>query len=104
MKLLEFIRIVNKLKHIKLTGWVEREIKNPESVADHSFMVALLCILLGNRKINREKAIKMALIHDLAEAEIGDIITKEKWPEKGIISEKEKIKLEENVIKKEYFA
>jgi putative hydrolases of HD superfamily len=46
-----------------------------ESVADHTWRLALLIILTQpylDQKINFEKAIKMAIIHDLAEAMIGD--------------------------------
>jgi putative hydrolase of HD superfamily len=98
-----FIKIANKLKDVKRTGWVERGVKGPESVADHSFMSALLCMVLpaegGLGGIDRNKAVKMALIHDIAEAETGDIITTEKWEAGGTMSKKERVKLEEKAIK-----
>ena len=52
----------------------------PESVAEHSFFVAyitaVLCQLLKNKKvkINSEKAVLMALVHDMEEMFSGDIL------------------------------
>jgi len=96
----KFIITINKLKEIERSGWVERGIKKPESTADHSFMTALFCMTFANKNINKEKAIKMALVHDLAESLVGDIITTESWQEGGKMPEKEKIKLEESAMNK----
>lgn len=38
---LRFMQQVDRLKHVPRTGWL-RFLKNPESVASHSFGVALL--------------------------------------------------------------
>ncbi|MFH0832186.1 MAG: HD domain-containing protein [Candidatus Aenigmatarchaeota archaeon] len=95
----EFIGYVNKLKDIKRTGWVERGVKNPESSAEHSFMAAVLSMLLA-KNVDEKKVIKMALIHDLAESVVGDIITKENWPSGGTVTEKEKMEKEEKAVKK----
>ena len=52
----------------------------PESVAEHSFFVAyitaVLCQLLKNKKItiDSEKAVTMALVHDMEEMFSGDIL------------------------------
>jgi len=59
-----------------------------------------MCMVLAEKGINREKALKMAIIHDIAEAETGDIITKESWEKGGTMSRKEKIKLEEAALDK----
>lgn len=96
----KFYDTVKKLKDVKRTGWVERSVSNPESVADHSFMTALMCMVMPEKGIDREKAIKMALVHDIAEAETGDIITKEHWEEKGTMTKAEKSQLEENAMEK----
>jgi putative hydrolases of HD superfamily len=74
MRILEFARILGKLKKIKRTGWVLLGVKNPESVADHIFRVSVLTLFLAPKNIDRDKAVKIALIHDLAEAKIGDVI------------------------------
>ena len=53
----------------------------PESVAEHSFFVAyittILCNLLkeAGEDIQKEKAVEMALVHDMEESFSGDILT-----------------------------
>lgn len=57
-------------------GWVIRDIKNPETIAEHTFRVAIMAWVLAvqkNYKLNLEKIIKMALIHDICEVYAGDI-------------------------------
>jgi putative hydrolase of HD superfamily len=74
-KLDKFMDFVLNLKKTVRTGWVHHNIKNPESVADHSYSTALLCMMLCPKELNKERVIKMALLHDLAESITGDIIT-----------------------------
>lgn len=75
-KLLQFTNIVGKLKRLKRAGWVKYKVKNPETVAEHSFRLAILTMILAPKfKVDQLKAVKMALIHDIGETEIGDIIT-----------------------------
>jgi 5'-deoxynucleotidase YfbR-like HD superfamily hydrolase len=71
--IIEFTNIFN-IKFIFRS--IELMKNRKESVADHCWKLSLLIILTQpylDRKINFEKAIKMAIIHDLAEALIGDI-------------------------------
>jgi putative hydrolase of HD superfamily len=100
MDIAGFYRTVRKLKDVKRTGWVERGVKDPESVADHSLLVAVLCMVVPAEGIDRERAIKMALVHDLAESETGDIITKENWPGGGTMPRREKAALEEESLRR----
>jgi putative hydrolase of HD superfamily len=73
-KLLEFFGLVGKLKETKRTGWINRKIPNAESVADHCFRMAIIAMLLAKKaKVNQNRAVKMAIVHDLAEAITGDI-------------------------------
>jgi len=95
----KFLEIAAKLKSVKRTGWVERGVRNAESSADHSWMMALMCMVLPFDG-DRDKAVKMALVHDIAEAEVGDIITKENWESGGSMNEKDKISLERKAIRK----
>lgn len=71
---LEFLKIVGKLKRIERTGWITNVgIENPESVADHSLRSAILAMVFADMKgLNAEKTMRMALLHDLPEALIGD--------------------------------
>ncbi len=65
---LNFILEIGKLKGKARKGWVIHKIKNPETTAEHIFQLAFLVWALGKKKnINTEKAIKMALVHDICE-------------------------------------
>jgi putative hydrolase of HD superfamily len=73
-KALDFLLEVSKLKTMQRTGWVLRKVKNPETIADHTFRLALACWLLAEKRgINSTKAVKMALAHDLCEVYAGDM-------------------------------
>ncbi len=73
--LMKFLRIAGNLKREPRRGWVIRAgVSNPESVADHTFRLALFSMLLGDlRGLDTRKMIKLALIHDLGESLTGDI-------------------------------
>jgi putative hydrolase of HD superfamily len=74
LELLGFAEKVSELKCIKRTGWVRRKVREPESVADHSFMVTVLaCFYSKKFGMNSGKCIKMALLHDICEVYAGDI-------------------------------
>ena len=76
---LDLIEEIGVLKNLPRTGWRFRGIKNAESVADHCYRVSLLSMLLAdvltkqNVTLNVEKVIRIALLHDVAEARIGDV-------------------------------
>lgn len=82
--LIEFFEFVLALKTIPRKGWQKRlGMKNPESVADHAFGVAVLSMILSDKRgLDSAKAIKMALLHDLAESVTGDITPGEMSPAK----------------------
>lgn len=67
------IQTLGKFKDLKRTGWLMFNVTLPESDADHSFGVALLATMLTPEKLNKQKCIELALIHDLAEIYAGDI-------------------------------
>ena len=71
------------LKGVQRKGWTRFPIPDAavESVADHSYGVALLVLLLCPSKLDRAKAVEIALLHDLAEVATGDIIPSEGVPE-----------------------
>jgi putative hydrolase of HD superfamily len=65
---------VGRLKTLRRAGWVRAGVSEPESVADHSYRVAMLALLLGPRLgLDVDRLVRMALLHDLAEARIGDL-------------------------------
>lgn len=76
-KLVEFFHLVEKLKHEKRRGWLDRGVQNCESVADHSLRLALMALVFAQRqKLDVCKAMKMAVVHDLPEAICGDVATR----------------------------
>ncbi|AJM92549.1 MULTISPECIES: HD domain-containing protein [Nitrosopumilus] len=85
----DFLKIAVNLKNVPRQGWIDKlSINNPESVADHTFSMSIIGMIISDlENLNSEKILKMILLHDLAESKIGDIV-----PEK--INEKEKEKLE----------
>jgi putative hydrolase of HD superfamily len=71
----ELVEAIGRLKEVPRTGWLDRGIPpgETESVADHSFGVALLAWLMAPDELDRARVVELALIHDLAEAVIGDV-------------------------------
>lgn len=61
------------LKDETRTGWALRGVRDPESVAAHTWGVSLLCLLYASEEVDRDRALRMAVVHDLAEAETGDV-------------------------------
>jgi putative hydrolases of HD superfamily len=73
--LINFYKSISRLKRLKRSGWVLNNIDNPETVAEHSFALALLGMIMASKlNLDIEKVVKMSLIHDLGESVIGDII------------------------------
>lgn len=66
--------VVAMLKDTPRKGWRLRKVAAPESVADHSFGVALLVLMLCPPELDKQKCLEFALVHDLAEAVTGDYV------------------------------
>lgn len=95
--ILKFLTLVGQLKATKRTGWIKRGIKSPESVSDHMYRMSIICFLLGNQpndtaapKLDKDRCIKVALVHDLAECIVGDIT-----PSCGVSKEEKHLKEKE---------
>jgi putative hydrolase of HD superfamily len=71
----------SELKDVDREGWVLRGVEDGESVADHSWGTAQLCLLFAPYamadprlpRLDPHRAVSMALVHDLAEVQVGDI-------------------------------
>jgi putative hydrolase of HD superfamily len=78
--LLDILRVAERLKCA--TRHCDTSSGRRESVAEHSWRVALMAMLLSGQKefadVNMDRVIRMCLIHDLGEAFTGDIPTFEK--------------------------
>jgi putative hydrolases of HD superfamily len=87
----------NHLKQLYRQGWLQHGIEPQycESVAEHSFGVALLALFLVDicsLDVDKTKVIQMALIHDLGEVYAGDLT-----PADGV-DKQQKYQLEKNSI------
>lgn len=67
-------RLKDTIRHCYTSGG------RPESVAEHSWRVALMAMLIGDEfpQLDMNRVIKMCLIHDLGECFTGDIPTFDK--------------------------
>lgn len=70
---------LNPLSDLPRTGWRMRGVVPCESIADHSYGVAVCVMLLVDalraegHPVDGERALRMALVHDAPEALLGDI-------------------------------
>ena len=73
-KILLFIGKAEKLKREMRHSWLSN--KRQESVAEHTWRMALMALLLKDKlqvDVDIEKVLKMIVIHDLVEIEAGDV-------------------------------
>jgi len=89
--ILDFFKTAANLKKIPRQGWIDKlSINNPESVADHSYSMAVIGMVISDiENQDSEKILKMILLHDLAESKIGDFTP-------GQLSKERKKDLENN--------
>ena len=78
--MVEYSKLIGKLKITPRVGWAIRGVPNHESVADHSWRVAALCFLLPRDQYNIAKCLEMAVVHDMAEVVVGDITPEDNIP------------------------
>ena len=93
--IIDFFKTAVNLKKVNRQGWVDKlSIDNPESVADHSYSMAIMGMVFSDlENYDSEKILKMILLHDLAESEIGDYTP-------GEITSEKKDELENNAFSK----
>jgi putative hydrolase of HD superfamily len=78
---LDFVSSLSRVKMIPRSGWIGHgvSVQEVESVADHSFSTTVVAMLLADlevengRRINIERVLRLALLHDLPEALTFDI-------------------------------
>ncbi|CAK7338107.1 unnamed protein product [Dovyalis caffra] len=91
---IDFLSLCHSLKTTKRAGWVKRDIRGPESISDHMYRMGLMALIAPDIPgIDRDKCIKMAIVHDIAEAIVGDITPSDGVP-KAEKSRKEREALE----------
>jgi|GEM_PF-2245047 len=89
-KYFEFFGRVGLLKRKARKGWVIEEIEEVETIAEHSYHLSILVWLLANgrKDIKKERALKIALVHNWAQVYSPETTPlekrKEEEEEKGI--------------------
>ena len=69
----KFLYEIGQLKRVKRSGWWIAGVKDPESVAEHTFRTAAIAYLLARLEgADTGKAVLMALFHDLPETRTND--------------------------------
>jgi putative hydrolase of HD superfamily len=77
--IIELVQFFDRLAALPRTGWLLRGVVDPESIAEHSFGVCVVAMLLVDdlrahgTAVDGEKVLRMAIVHDAAEACTGDI-------------------------------
>ncbi|KAM4521649.1 5'-deoxynucleotidase HDDC2 [Odontesthes bonariensis] len=71
--MLQFMKLIGQLKRVPRTGWVYRKVEKPESVSDHMYRMAMMSLTITDPTVDKDRCIKLALVHDMAECIVGDI-------------------------------
>lgn len=75
-KIVNFMLLAGKVKKVQRTGWIREGMPEPETVAEHTYRVAILARILAEKlRLNPDKLVSMAIFHDLAEGILGDPVT-----------------------------
>eukprot|EP00882_Tetradesmus_deserticola_P015642 GHRQ01016667.1.p2 GENE.GHRQ01016667.1~~GHRQ01016667.1.p2 ORF type:complete len:250 (+),score=95.53 GHRQ01016667.1:562-1311(+) len=89
---IDFLMLLERLKTTKRTGWVRCNVQQPESIADHMYRMGMMSLLASDAGVDAGRCMRMALVHDVAEALVGDIT-----PHCNV-SDEQKYKLEADAI------
>ena len=68
------------LKDVVRAGWIRAGVQNPESVAAHSWGMALLATQLCPEDLNLQRVLELCILHDIAEVHVGDITPHDNVP------------------------
>lgn len=88
-----------RLKDERRTGWQLRGVDDPESVAGHSWGVALLTLAYADDAgVDADEALRLAVLHDVGEAEVGDVPTRADPNHQPGVSREEKERREHETV------
>jgi putative hydrolase of HD superfamily len=74
--LLEALLALEPLHDLPRTGWILAGVRDAESIGDHVLSACFLTLALATRcepPLDAERAVAMALVHDVPEALFGDL-------------------------------
>ncbi|KAL4931679.1 HD domain-containing protein [Aspergillus undulatus] len=80
---LPFFHLLERLKTTPREGWRQAGLSQTESISDHMYRMAIMVLLAPpsiSPQLRTSRCLKMVLIHDMAEAVVGDITPKESIP------------------------
>lgn len=86
-QIIDVLMALDPLSVLPRTGWLLRGVSDVETIAAHSYGVAITVTFLvdalraSGDTVDGEKALRMALLHDAAEACTGDVPMPQKTPE-----------------------
>jgi putative hydrolase of HD superfamily len=70
----KYLYELGQLKRVRRSGWWIAGVKDPESVAEHSFRTAVIAYILAQLEgADPSKVTLMALFHDMSEARTNDL-------------------------------
>lgn len=78
-QVVDVTQLLDRLAALPRTGWLLRGVRPAESIAEHTLGVAVVASMLVDdlrgrgEVVDGEKVLRMALVHDVAEAFTGDI-------------------------------
>src|SRR5512139_580176 len=85
-ELIDVLVALDPMAELPRTGWILHGVASPESIAAHTFGVAVVAMLLVDRlrsegtRLDGERVLRMALVHDAPEARTGDVPMPNKSP------------------------
>jgi putative hydrolase of HD superfamily len=74
--LLRFVSRIQRLEALPRTGWLVSGVPHPESVAAHTYEVALVALWIAEsipEEVDTEAVLRIALLHDVGEALLTDL-------------------------------
>uniref|UniRef100_F6VTF9 5'-deoxynucleotidase HDDC2 n=1 Tax=Ornithorhynchus anatinus TaxID=9258 RepID=F6VTF9_ORNAN len=70
----------SRRKRVPRTGWVYRNVEKPESVSDHMYRMSIMALVTEDKNLNKDRCVRLALVHDMAECIVGDIAPADNVP------------------------